>query len=400
MGDQEMTNSVRFAVLMVAPLAAILWIPHATAQMQLGSVEFTSPLQGGCPANRGFDPGMTCYTATLTACPNVPDLAFVYGVENPTGARGTIVMLPGGGGSSAAEDPGMETTYVSQYAADGYQVVQIAWGGPQGTGQDWQTWPLSLGAPSYNIRNAACRPATFLHWVRFGSPGWPGLWARGGMCAQGASAGSGAVSYALAWYGAGASTQNGGYLDKAEMLSGPTLSDLKKGCQVPNNNSTAICKSNQLGCLGWNSNNPNYNLEYIGHYKNDVQAWSGATGPACANNMNTTTFDTQWLQMSIVDFTSQQQPSFTYPQTAMSAWLCQSVAQGVVPNNAAPEGELFYLNFSSLSQFGGNAYGVNAVNVCPTQEGVSSGTAWNGQTGQVAIFNDMTDSVNGCVARH
>jgi len=72
-----------------------------------------------------------------------------------------------------------------------------------------------------NIRTAACRPATFLHWVK-GTPGNPGLWTQGGMCAQGASAGSGGLAYALAWYGEGSD------LDKAVFLSGPVFSDIRK----------------------------------------------------------------------------------------------------------------------------------------------------------------------------
>src|SRR5208282_4513681 len=46
-------------------------------------------------------------------------------------------------------------------------------------------------------------------------------------CAQGFSAGSSAVAYALAWYGAGS------YLDNAELLSGPVFSDIQQGCEYP-----------------------------------------------------------------------------------------------------------------------------------------------------------------------
>jgi hypothetical protein len=42
------------------------------------------------------------------------------------------------------------------------------------------------------------------------------------MCALGDSAGSAAIAYSLAYYGAGS------YLDNVELLSGPVLSDIEQ----------------------------------------------------------------------------------------------------------------------------------------------------------------------------
>ena len=51
------------------------------------------------------------------------------------------------------------------------------------------------------------------------------------MCAQGFSAGSGALGYALAWYGAATSAEY--HLDKVALLSGPVFSDIEQGCEDP-----------------------------------------------------------------------------------------------------------------------------------------------------------------------
>ena len=70
--------------------------------------------------------------------------------------------------------------------------------------------------------------------------------------------------------------------------------------------------------------------------------------------------------MSIVVGTAQgYSPSFSYPHTQMSAWLCQSLSNpGAVQNNSTPEGGLYYAQFTQQSQAGGSL-SVNGV-VCPS----------------------------------
>jgi hypothetical protein len=279
-----------------------------------------------------------------------------------------------------------------------YHVIQVAWGGgTSGDGIAWELTSSSTGTGT-SVLTAACRPATLLNWVKYGGPNHGPLWSSGGMCAQGESAGSGAIAYALAWYNAG------GYLDKVLLKSGPVFSDISQGCVVPNNNYTTICSGqNQAGCVGWPVQEPpGYSLEYVGAHKNEVEQWTGNLSPSCANNSAATTGSeyTLWYNQSVVNFpTSGQQPSFSYPSTAMSAWLCESVEPGVSQDNAAPQGELFYEQFTSASQ-AGNSLSVNAVTLCPTNEGVDNGVvASTGDYGYQDIENDMISSVNGCIAR-
>ncbi len=226
------------------------------------------------------------------------------------------------------------------------------------------------------------------------------------MCAQGLSAGSGAVAYSLAWYNAGAATTTAtqGYLDKVVLIAGPVFGDIEQGCEVPNNNYTLMCVApGQTGCMGWNpaQDPPGSELEYVNGNEDSVNMWSGNTGPACGGQ-TTTTYNTSWLKMSVVDFTSSQQPTFNYPNTAMSAWLCEFTDSGVPENNSSPQGQLFYQQFTSQSQ-AGNSLTVNAVTNCPSVEGALSGTppAYTGQTvGYKAVLNDMTLGTGACVKRH
>jgi len=107
-----------------------------------------------------------------------------------------------------------------------------------------------------------------------------------------------------------------------------------------------------------------------------------------------------WKEMSVVD--GESDSVFTYPQTAMSAWLCSN---GL--NDSAPEAELYYQNFTSITQFANNGvvayYSVNRVDQCPGAEDI-----WDGvvviqgvqESGFLASTNDMLDPIAGCVKRH
>ena len=97
-----------------------------------------------------------------------------------------------------------------------------------------------------------------------------------------------------------------------------------------------------------------------------------------------------------------QTPSFNYPNTAMSAWLCGAVVSGVY-NNSAAEGQLFYEKFTGQSQ-AGNSLTVNGV-TCPTREDVENGSVTNINgtyypplDGYQALIDDMTTGTGSCSA--
>lgn len=313
------------------------------------------------------------------------------------------------------------------------------WGTLSGTTftpEDWEYTNTGsvLGSNALNVLNAACRPATFLNWVRNGnsqSTVGKGIWAGGivgqtgapGMCAHANSGGAGAVGYALAWYNAsagGAPTWGGGYIDKAVMENGPVFSDIEQGCEVTNgvnSNKSYICSNvndegiTEPGCnFTWGTGGPtNYNLEYIDGDQSALSEWTqlqtvNSTIPACGSRLSNATTppgqNAAWYNMSIVNFpTTGQQPSFSYPRTAISGWLCQSVSNLDFDkwNNSAPQGQLFFQNFTSASDTA--ILSVNGVNNCLSNEYVESGsltyagTAYgppNPLPAYEAIIKDMT----------
>jgi hypothetical protein len=405
----------RLAVLLVASFALVIFAQTPQARSQtlgtLGTVVTNINNAQTCPPNRNFDSGMTCYPATLSGCPGNGDLQFVFGVEAPgITPNGTIVFFAGDGGVDATDAPD-ENPVLEQYVSAGYQVVEIAWG-PHYPGEDWEETKIA-GAPSILV--GACRPASFLNWVRNGVffQNGKSIWGgNGGMCAQGHSAGSGAIAYALTWYNAGAAvaTNGQGYLDKVTLDAGPVFSDIRQGCEINsqgyNNQTTFLCVSpGQTGCKGWNNvQDLPTSLEFTTGYKTEVNQWSGNNTPqACANNYQQTTYDTQWYDMSILaPAQGGQTPSFNYTNTTMTAYLCETAAPGVTLNNVEAQGQLYYAQFTNQSQAGNNL-SVYAVTNCPKTEGTfGAGTdvVYNNDQASADMVKDMIDPTHGCLPHH
>ena len=352
---------ITLLALIAFALIGSIATPRAQAQrapLPLGTVTNVSRLSS-CPA--GFFAGMTCFQARMS-CPNTAEIGFTYGSKDPTGAaKGTIVLLEGGTGKSASGG----SSYAGKYLDDGFRIVDLAWA---------SAWEVT-GVPTASIKTAACRPATFLNYVS------KNLNSDGGMCAQGDSAGSGAVAYSLAWYGAG------NFLDKVELLSGPVFGNIEQGCIVPNAPISTVCPAGQYGCNGtsW-PDSP----AYVGGDITAIDAWSGR--PTCNGTHHTSkAANLGWKAMSIVD--GIDNPSFSYPQTAMAGWLCSNIAGS--QNNSAAQGEFFYEQFTNSTQTAG--YSVTRIDNCSGNEGVSDGTTPQGESGLSAISQDM---IAGCIKRH
>jgi len=339
-----------------------------------------------------------CYSANLAGCPNAANLNFTYSYDNPGSPKGTIVFFSGGSGTSDAGDD----DFADYYFTNGYEVVQIEWA------YDWEgtTVPAQYtgnnDSTTYtaNIQLAACREATFLNFI-FNTNNAT-LYSGGGRCAQGSSAGSAAIAYALTFYGAG------NYLDAVELKSGPPLADIEQGCEEPNTIQTTICPTGQVGCqlggtLPWTLS-PMYTGAASG-----VRTWTNDNSCAVPGTTTSAASNQAWLQQSIVN-DGTNNPTYSYPKTAMTAWLCQSVfdnnlcvggtdgGQGGMPeddcpNNAASQGEIYYAKLTSGNNLPQSSYNIYAVQNCDGPEGVS-GTdptvaALGNENGTVAIENDM-----------
>jgi hypothetical protein len=333
-----------------------------------------------CLPTWGFHPGMNCYTASVS-CPNTSDVDLAIGYENPSGPGtnlGTIVLLSGDGGVTPVSTDGSEDDYVNFYlntdpAGDGYQVVEWKWHNPDGWG--WEDTGISNGE---NIQTASCRPATFLWWV------YNNLYVNNthdtrGFCAQGMSAGSAAIAYTIAYWGGGTSSLP---LDKVELLSGPVFGDIEKGCVQPPDPVVTVCPSGQTGCQPGSLNPWTASPKYVFGTESHVGTWSGdshcAYDPA---GWTTQTENTTWKNMSIVDGSLgpiPPKPTYYYPNTAMSGWLCQSVFQGqqcngtykYCMNNSSSQGQQYYYQIAQDQPSQPN-FNVYAVRNCDGAEGVS-----------------------------
>src|SRR6202167_4683465 len=356
------------------------------------SVTIINSNSSNCTGNEWL-PNLTACEYAKVSCPTfngvtIADNYITFGYKNPTGtSKGTVLFFSDGGGETTDEDAGgTSTAYAEYYNAQNYQVVQTAWS------SDWE----DTGTSTKQIAYAAGRPAAFILWAYnnlFGSITQTGT---AGMCVQGASAGGAAAMYALAWYG------QYSIIDKVSLLSAPPLSDVARGCYYLTNGlsraPTAVCPSGQLGCNSYNSpaswtQAVNYTSTALGQ----VQTWTGDNN--CGGPYETTGAElSAWKKMSIVDGNV---ATFNYPQTAITTWLCSSVANGGTMNNSSPEAQLFFQQFTSPSQY--YSLVINGVGSCASSEEVGPGTPPQNYvnmgytTGMEAIEYDMvTDPVNQC----
>lgn len=358
--------------MVVVGLTILMGVGTALAQEPTPLLLGTVTGVGSTTCTAGYNTGTTCFKGTVN-CTGAAPLNFIYG-ELGSGANGTIVIFNGGAGT-VDQGPGGSPSFANDYSNQGYRVVQVVWNDTA-----WEN-TASSGSGS-SIKVAACRPATVMHYV------WQNIYSGGGMCAQGTSAGSGAIGYALAEYGAGS------YIDNVELLSGPVFGDIEKGCVVPNTPSVTVCPASQTYCKtgtppegGW-PDAP----QYIGGDITAINNWSGIN--ACNGSTNTTgTQNAGWKQMSLVDGLSDS--SFSYPQTTVAGYLCSntSVSCGSQPcqNNSAAEGQYFY---TVVTGTGAKKLAVYRIDQCTGQEGVTGSSAHlpppnQTESGYTAIKTDM-----------
>ena len=184
----------QIVMLCVVILGIVLFSTLAAAQLPIGTV--TNPTAASCS---GFQKHAVCTQYTVT-CPNVAPATVIIGVN----AGGAPIFLMNGSGWTS---PG-SNDFAAAYIADGYTVIEAAF---------TNSWELVGTGYTANIMNAACVPATVLSYVANGSP----------IAAQGGSAGSAALGYAMAWYGLS------NLISVAEMASGPVFSNVELGCEYP-----------------------------------------------------------------------------------------------------------------------------------------------------------------------
>jgi len=430
---------MRVERLLFVGALALVWMAlsgSSVAQYALGSVSGvtneTCPTSlGGHAADwvtqtsNGTDIVTTCYHATIS-CPSTTDLGVTYGVATPTAAsKGMMVFVPSKFGMFTLPGNFKGEIPFDLYHAN-YQTVQFAF-------DNW--WQLT-GESVGSLKVAGCRVATILNFfytTYFLTNTLNTTTA--GMCAHSQSGGAGGLGYAMTYYGAG------NFLDKASFVSGPEYGNLVQGCTTPMHAPVNICPSTNgvyaMGCsssAGTWSDRPNYTQGAASNISTELN-----NNPPCFDQTHTyTTADKQTLQAtSVVDNLTDS--SFTYPNTAISAYLCDDDSFWQNPSEA--QAWYYYKKFTSTSVPSTCNYSANNVSTpnsclmvnrvfgCTQVEEGATGYVCNGSTcpvctgtppnisctcgGQTCSAQttptfamrpfaeaDYEDPVNGCINRH
>jgi hypothetical protein len=245
------------------------------ARLQAGTVTVLGPT--ACPPDAAAT--ATCRSIRVT-CTGLPDLDATLARSGPTAnPNGTIIMLNGGPGTSL-----LNKGFADVYAADGFQVIQLAWA------SDW------ADAQGAGVKSAACRPASVFQFV------FNTMHQRSrtrGFCGQGISGGGAALAYSLAHYGMS------NLFDYVVIAAGPGVSRMDYGCDPslytgPPRNLCPLL--------------PNAMYSYAGG-----QLWNGweNTTTCAAANPLPSDID-RWTADSIVSAGA----NYSYPNTGMSWFFC------------------------------------------------------------------------------
>lgn len=186
-------------------------VPGGTGE--LGTVQEVGP-SASCP--------MTECTDVQVECPGVPAAPATVAVEPAGGAaEGVVVVLSGALGNTywASPQQGRQFQVVSDIAARGLEVVQVAWPG--------QGWGGAPDGEALGFARLACRAATILRWIHdvhyvpLGIDAEQGVC---GFCVSGNSGGASEIAYSLAFYGLE------DLIDVAVLTSGPPHAGIGLGC--------------------------------------------------------------------------------------------------------------------------------------------------------------------------
>jgi hypothetical protein len=282
-------------------------------------------------------------------------------MRSASNSKGVIVLHSGGGGTSSFGT----SNYAPNYYNNGYSVIQLQWASA------WE----DTGVSTKSILTAGCRPSTVFQHFSAAQPSGTAF------CGHGHSGGSGAMGYAMAWYG------GKNLFDKVLFSSGPVFGDISIGCQVPFAPDVLMCPTGQTGCNGQASyDDPP--LYAGGAGGGGMGTWTGDAN--CAGTTTTTQAENAaWKAMSVTAGGA----DFVWTQTATSFWLCYE------PTNNSPAQGQTVVNAVLATGTVPPHFLEALVTSCASNEQIWMGT-YMGQDGLTASVNDMIDPVKGCVRRH
>jgi hypothetical protein len=235
-----------------------------------------------CPA--GVFPGSTCMQVDVT-CPGIGPDSATLAITQPSGtAKGTLLMMAGGGGTKF-----FDVSDYSTYLNAGLRLVEIAWA---------TDWPSS---GSMSPLTGACRAATLSRWIFDNVHGGDAVAHTAGFCGLGISGGGAFFAYSVAHYG------EKNIYDYLSILSGPSVSRLDYGCDP-----SLYTGAPRYLCPLLPDPPFAFDSEFIPGINGMNQTTTcGAASPAPADIA-------KWTANSIVS----PGADYQYPQTAMSFWFC------------------------------------------------------------------------------
>jgi hypothetical protein len=187
--------------------------PPAGTGLPLGTVTVGS--------NSNRCPGAVCEGIEVS-CPGLskPIRGMVATTPASGPPRGVVMFFTGGPGKAWYAGDGSDTTAeFEQLQAEGFELVQVRWGG--------LGWLRATGDEQVGPAQLACQPATVIKWIhdtRYAGLGLDPEPGTCGFCLTGNSGGASQISYALTHYGLA------DVVDAVIPTSGPPHAQLAKGC--------------------------------------------------------------------------------------------------------------------------------------------------------------------------
>jgi hypothetical protein len=271
-----------------APAVDAPAIDAPAAALELGTV--TAHVPAAC--SNGAGSSATCQLLSIS-CGAYSDQVELA-VSRPASPIGTVTLHGGGAGTGYW---GAQPDLITPLLAAGFQIVQLKWV------HDWQV-------PGAGARHAACLPATAYQWIH------DNLRGAGGFCGAGTSGGGATLGYSLSAYGLES------IFDYAMIVSGPAVSKMDVGCDLPDYTGPAPSLCPQIP-------QPLNPLPASAIDGIEQTTTCSCTTPDCVLAAD----KTRWAADSIVT----DGASYTYPHTATSFWFC-----GNSNTNGSTGGGAFY----------------------------------------------------------
>jgi len=257
-------------------------------------------------------PGSLCGEYQVS-CPNIDNVK-LYGLHvGPLGAVGTIVSVAGGRGGS------FHTENAQEYVDAGFQVIMIA-------NELINSSDASLCAKNgclmyQNVndpgpKQAGCRIATFVKYVN--------ATYLGPTCAQGHSAGSSQLAYALAFHDLAS------VVPYVQLTGATPLARLDYGCNPTQGNSRSYWGTNPSGIRQNVFNRPYAYEDTSAAAATLAEDLAGLTDGKCSTGVP----NTQDLQRLTAQSIDSPGAVWTYPSTVIDGYDCLS-GESMVDGNGA-----------------------------------------------------------------